>query len=324
MTKSNKIKIKRNPPKPKTPRKKVSSSSTVEGRLEITKGGRGFVIVNGMDQDVLIRPENLKSAIDGDIVKVHIYAVNEKDNPLGEIIDVVQRKRNEFIGFVQMSKGFAFITNPSGKRMPDIYVPAEHFNNAKDGDKVVINVTDWGKDGKKPSGIITQILNDVAESDLVMKELLMDKGFPLEFSKEVLQETAQLPLTISEEEMAKRKDVRNVLTFTIDPADAKDFDDAISFRKLKNGNYEIGVHIADVSHYVTPDTALDKEAYLKATSVYLPDRVNPMLPEEISNILCSLRPHEDKLAFSVIFQINEQAEVKQYWAGRTIIHSDRR
>jgi ribonuclease R len=182
----------------------------------------------------------------------------------------------------------------------------------------------WETGGKRPVGEIVSVLDAENSNDAAMKEILLENGFPLDFPDDALEVAARIPDTISEDEIKKRADVRSILTFTIDPADAKDFDDAISFRHLKNGNYEIGVHIADVSHYVEPDTPLDKFAYQKATSVYLPDRVNPMLPEHISNVLCSLRPKEDKLTFSAIFQITAKAEVKQYWLGKTVIHSDHR
>jgi ribonuclease R len=210
------------------------------------------------------------------------------------------------------------------KPMPDLYIPLSAINNAKDKDRVVARLVKWEKGGKRPVGEVVSVLDAENSNDAAMKEILLENGFPLEFPDDALEVAARIPDTISEDEIKKRADVRSILTFTIDPADAKDFDDAISFRHLKNGNYEIGVHIADVSHYVEPDTALDKFAYQKATSVYLPDRVNPMLPEHISNVLCSLRPKEDKLTFSAIFQITAKAEVKQYWLGKTVIHSDYR
>jgi ribonuclease R len=189
---------------------------------------------------------------------------------------------------------------------------------------VVVRITEWEKDGKRPVGEVVSVLDKENLNDAAMKEILLENGFPIEYPDDALEVAARIPDSISKSDIKNRKDLRNVLTFTIDPVDAKDFDDAISFTKLKNGNYEIGVHIADVSHYVEPDTALDQAAYQKATSVYLPDRVNPMLPEHISNVLCSLRPHEDKLTFSANFEITPKAEVKQYWLGKTIIHSDHR
>ena len=200
----------------------------------------------------------------------------------------------------------------------------KNLNGAKDKDRVVVKFLDWERGGKKPEGEVVAVLKGTNAGDLAMKEILIQNGFPLEFSKEVLTEAQNLNGAIEGRESLKRKDYRDVLTFTIDPADAKDFDDALSIKKLDDHEYEIGVHIADVSHFVTDGSALDKEAYSRATSVYLPDRVDPMLPEKISNELCSLRPNEDKFTFSVIFKINSKGKVKDYWIGKTFIHSDHR
>jgi ribonuclease R len=241
------------------------------------------------------------------------------------VTDVLERKQLDFVGKLQMNKGFAFFVSESDKKIPDIFIPQSAFNGAVDNDRVVVRIKEWEKDSKKrPVGEVVNVLNAEDSNDVAMKEILLENGFPLQFSDEVLEEAARMPDVISQDEILKRRDFRDILTFTIDPVDAKDFDDAISMRVLKNGNYEIGVHIADVSHYVQPETELDKEAYSKATSVYLPDRVNPMLPEHISNVLCSLRPHEDKLTFSAVFQMTPKGQVKQYWLGKTIIHSNHR
>lgn len=320
--------------KSKTSRKKIkgqsknmrrvrSAEDLLKGRLELTRGGRGFVIVEGMDEDILITPEGLKNAMDGDTVLVKL-AQGTDSRPKGKIIEVLQRKRSEFIGKVQMSKGFAFVLGDKEKNIPDIYVAEENLNGAKNGEPVVARILDWGSEGRKPSATIVSVLSSENMADTALKEILISNGFALSFSDDALEIAARLPETITKEDIKLRKDIRSILTFTIDPADAKDFDDAISYRKLKNGNHEIGVHIADVSHYLTTGNALDDEAYQRATSVYLPDRVNPMLPEQISNVLCSLRPDEDKLAFSAIFQINDKAEIKQHWFGKTVIHSNRR
>jgi ribonuclease R len=223
-----------------------------------------------------------------------------------------------------MSKSFAFFIPASEKPIPDFYIAADKLNGALDNERVVVKLLSWDKTEKKPIGEVVSILKSEDENDMAMKEILIETGFPLAFDKEVLAEVKKLLPNISREEISKRKDFRDILTFTIDPVDAKDFDDAISIRNLDNGNYEIGVHIADVSHFVKPGTLLDKIAYERATSVYLPDRVNPMLPEKISNELCSLRPHEDKYTFSAVFQITNRAEIKHSWLGRTIIHSNHR
>ncbi|RYG27368.1 MAG: RNB domain-containing ribonuclease, partial [Chitinophagaceae bacterium] len=210
-------------------------------------------------------------------------------------------------------------------RTPDIYVPERSFNGAKEGDRVVVKVKGWDMDGgKRPIGEVVSILDAENINDIAMKEILLEAGFPIEFPDDVMEEAARIPDAIPEEEIKNRRDFRGILTVTIDPVDAKDFDDALSIKVLKNGNLEIGVHIADVSHYVAPETALDEFAYKKATSVYLPDRVNPMLPEHISNVLCSLRPKEDKLTFSAVFEMTPKGAVKNYWLGRTVIHSNHR
>lgn len=283
----------------------------------------GFVVVPEQETDVLIRPSDFNTALHGDTVKVRIKNGFGR-RMQGEIIEVVERKQTEFIGRLQLGKDFAFLVIDSEKPMPDLYVPLDSINGAKDGDRVVARLVRWEKGDRKPVGEIVSVLDAENTNDVAMKEILLENGFPLEFPDDALEVAARIPEAITEEDVRKRRDVRDILTFTIDPVDAKDFDDAVSVRTIRDGLYEIGVHIADVSHYVEPDNPLDKAAYQKATSVYLPDRVNPMLPEHISNVLCSLRPKEDKLTFSAIFEINSKAEVKNYWLGRTVMHSDRR
>lgn len=305
--------------------KKTHHAKLMKGVLDITRSGMGFVMVEGMETDIMVRPADFNTALHGDIVRVAVKEVSSSGRRIqGEIKEVLQRKRTEFIGHLQMNKGFAFFIAEMDKPMPDIFVPLQKLSNAKDSDRVVVRLTKWESGGKRPEGEVLTVLDPENSNDAAMKEILLDAGFPLEFPDEVMEEAARIPDVIAATEIKKRKDIRDVFTITIDPVDAKDFDDAISFRKLKNGNYEIGIHIADVSHYVEPGTALDKEAYHRATSVYLPDRVNPMLPEHISNVLCSLRPHEDKLTFSAIFQMNSRGDVKQYWLGKTVMHSDHR
>ena len=305
--------------------KKSSQTDIVKGKLDISKSGMGYVIVEGNDKDIIVRPNDFNRAFHGDIVRVQVNKGVSKDKRQeGKIIDVAERKQTEFIGNIQMSKNFAFFIPASEKPIPDFYIAADKLNGAKDNERVVAKLVSWDKSEKKPIGEVVSILKSEDENDMAMKEILIETGFPLAFDKEVLAEVKKLDQHIAREEISKRKDFRDILTFTIDPVDAKDFDDAISIRNLDNGNYEIGVHIADVSHYVQPGTLLDKTAYERATSVYLPDRVNPMLPEKISNELCSLRPHEDKYTFSAVFQITNRAEIKHTWLGRTIIHSNHR
>jgi ribonuclease R len=308
----------------KKTRQKSYTAKTLKGVLDITRSGMGFVIIPDAETDILVRPADFNTALHGDTVRIRIRTEGGGRRLQGVVEEVVQRKRTEFIGRLQMNKGFAFFVAEMDKPMPDIFIPLSNINGAKDNDRVVVRLLQWEKDGKRPVGEVVTVLDEENSNDVAMKEILLEGGFPLQFSEEAMEVAARIPDVISNSEIKRRNDIRQVLTFTIDPVDAKDFDDAISFRKLKNGHYEIGVHIADVSHYVEPDNALDKDAYQRATSVYLPDRVNPMLPEHISNVLCSLRPHEDKLTFSAIFQLTARGEIKQYWLGKTIIHSDHR
>jgi ribonuclease R len=305
--------------------KHTHMQTTVKGTLEITRSGIGYVLIEDKSGDVLVRPGDFNTALNGDTVRVRVVKENlASKRKEGRITEVVERKQNEFIGHIQLSTNFAFFVPATDKPMPDLFIPLDKLKGAKNKDKVVARLVEWGKGDKKPIGEVISVLLAEDENDAAMKEILAEAGFPLSFNNTVMEEALRLPDIISSAEIKKRKDFRDILTFTIDPIDAKDFDDALSIRKLKNGNYEIGVHIADVSHYVEPETALDEEAYKRATSVYLPDRVNPMLPERISNELCSLRPNEDKCTFSAVFQLTTKGEIKQYWLGKTIIHSNHR
>jgi ribonuclease R len=303
---------------------KSHSSGGYKGVLDITRSGMGYVTVANLENDILVRPSDFNTALHGDTVRVQVENEHKKSGRLqGKIIEVVQRKQIEFLGRIEMGSSFAFFVADSNKPMPDIFIPFANLNGAKNNDRAIVRIKEWEKN-KKPMGEVVQVMDAGDTNDMAMKEILMENGFPLFFPENVLEESERIPDTISAAEIALRKDCRDILTVTIDPVDAKDFDDAISFRVLKNGNYEIGVHIADVSHFVEFDTELDKEAYDRATSVYLPDRVSPMLPERISNELCSLRPKEDKLTFSAIFQITPKGDVKQHWLGKTIMHSNHR
>lgn len=301
-----------------------STEKTVKGQLDITRSGIGYVIVDKVPNDILVRPSDFNTALHGDIVRVKIVGGETKSGrQQGVVSEVIQRKQSQFLGRVEVGKSFAFFIADMEKPMPDVYIPIASLNNAQHNDRVIVRITEW-EINKKPVGEVVQILDPADVSDLAMKEILVENGFILFFPDEAVEEAARLPDIIGDPEIGKRKDYRDVLTITIDPFDAKDFDDAISFRVLKNGNYEIGIHIADVSHYIEPDSSLDQSAYDRATSVYLPDRVLPMLPERISNELCSLRPHEDKLTFSAVFQMTPKGDVKHYWLGKTVIHSNHR
>lgn len=304
--------------------KAKAGGKIVVGKLDVSRSGMGFVVVPGQEQDVLIRPEEMHNALNGDEVKVRITYVSGKGRPEGVITEIVKRVQTEFTGRLEVSDKFAFLLPDNERVRTDIFIPLHALNGGRNGERAIAKIVEWPSGSKNPVGEIVEVLSNERENEIAMKSILTEAGFPLRFSDDALEEAARIPDVLDSAEIKKRKDCRDVLTFTIDPVDAKDFDDAISIRPLKGGYYEVGVHIADVSYYVPPDTELDKEAYERATSVYLPDRVLPMLPEHISNVLCSLRPNEDKFTFSAIFQINKEAKIKQYWIGRTVIHSDRR
>ncbi|MEJ7611162.1 MAG: ribonuclease R [Ferruginibacter sp.] len=305
--------------------KKSSQTETLKGRLEISRSGMGFVIVEGREKDIIVKPNDFGKAFHGDTVRVQVLNGQDRGRRTeGKVTAVAERKQTEFIGNVSVTDKAAFFITGGNNPMPDFHIDLNRLNGAKNGERVVARFLKWDKADKKPEGEIISVMQAENEGDMAMKEILINGGFPLAFGAEVIKAAEVLVPKITREELKKRKDCRDILTFTIDPADAKDFDDAVSIRNLDNGNYEIGVHIADVSHFVMPGSILDKAAYERATSVYLPDRVNPMLPEKISNELCSLRPDEDKYTFSVIFQINNRAEIKHRWIGRTVIHSNRR
>ncbi|MDP4286053.1 MAG: ribonuclease R [Bacteroidota bacterium] len=305
----------------KTGKKKTTPG--VKGTLDITRSGMGYVIAEGREKDVLVRPQDFNKAMHGDTVLVKIKESNGRRIE-GVIQEVLERKQTEFIGNIEVHENFAFFKPDSQKPVPDFYISIKNINGAKNNERVVVKFLNWEKGEKKPEGEVVSVLKAKDAGDMAMKEIIIQNGFTLEFPQPVLDELNNLDETIDSVELAKRKDYRDILTFTIDPADAKDFDDALSIKKLGDNDFEIGVHIADVSHFVKPGTALDEEGYTRATSVYLPDRVNPMLPEKISNELCSLRPNEDKFTFSVIFKINSKGKVKEYWVGKTFIHSNHR
>ncbi len=300
-------------------------AAAVTGKIEINAQGVGYVVVPGVDTDIKVKRENVKNAMHGDTVEVVIIRTSKTtQKPEGLVTNIVKRGQSEMIGTVEMNMNFAFVVPDNKSFTKDIFINEKNSKGLKKGDRVVVKITDWNEKKKNPEGEIVSILTGEKINEIAMKEILLQQGFSLEFPKEVMDELADIPLEITASEIANRKDLRKELTITIDPHDAKDFDDAISYKKLDNGLHQIGVHIADVGHYVKPGTALDKEAYARATSVYLPDRVLPMLPEKISNELCSLRPHEDKLTFSVVFDIDDHAVVRQHWIGKTVIHSDKR
>ena len=297
----------------------------VTGRVDMTADGSAYVVTDDeFEEDIFVAPRKLRNALHGDIVKVYVYAKSKGRKKDGEVVEILQRAKMEFTGIVKLSERFAFFVPDDRKMLHDIFIPLDSLNKATDQDKAVARIIDWPEDAKNPIGEIIHVLGKQGENNAEMNAILADYGFPLAFPKEVENQADAIEETILAEEIAKRRDFREVLTFTIDPADAKDFDDAISFKALENGNVEVGIHIADVSHYVQSGSALDKEAFERGTSVYLVDRVIPMLPERLSNGLCSLRPNEDKLCFSAVFELDKEANVVEHWFGMTIIHSDTR
>ena len=303
-------------------RPKIEHGQDFEGKVDMTKGGSAYVILEGEGKDIYIAQKNINRALNGDLVKVVI--VNKgRGRPEGVITEIVERNRTTFIGVVDKKK-HCFVRPDNQQLNVDFYIPEGKDHGANDGDKVVVEMKDWPKFSRNPYAEITEVLGKAGNNDIEMKSLLVENGFFLHFSKETMEEANALSTKISEKEIAKRRDFRKVTTFTIDPLDAKDFDDAISIQALENGHWEIGVHIADVSHYVPEGSAMDKDALKRATSVYLVDRVAPMFPEQLSNIVCSLRPHEEKCCFSAVFEMDKEGMVFNRWFGRTVIFSDKR
>ena len=294
------------------------------GRVDMSKSGVAYITVDGFDKDFVVRPGNTGHALDGDMVEIQKMDRRGGSKPEAKILNVRERKREYFVCQMQVTANHIFAVTTDPNVHVDFYIEKKKSKNAQNGEKVVVRMTEWAKTSRNPMGEVVELLGSNGENDLEMKSILINHGFPISFPNEVIDEVNNLPTKIAESEIEKRRDFREICTFTIDPADAKDFDDALSFQKLENGNYEVGVHIADVSHYVKEDSAMDKEAFKRATSVYLVDRVNPMFPELLSNIICSLRPKEEKLCFSAVFELDENANVKKEWFGRTVIFSQKR
>lgn len=279
----------------------------------------------GPDQpDILVKTRDLGSALDGDTVRVAIYPTRRGEHPEGRVVEIVKRNRNRFVGRLELSPHFAFVKPDFRKIHVDFFIYPENINGAKSGDKVIVEVTAWAEGDKSPEAKVVEILGKAGENEAEIHSIMAEFGLPFRFPESILAEASAIQAGITREEISKRRDFRNITTFTIDPEDAKDFDDALSFRKLDNGNVEVGVHIADVTHYVNPGSHLEEEAFDRSTSVYLVDRTIPMLPERLSNELCSLRPGEDKLTFSAVFELDLKARVVNEWFGRTVIHSNRR
>ncbi|SDW09112.1 RNAse R [Lutibacter oricola] len=294
------------------------------GTIDATSNGNAYFICEELENDVYIPSRNLNKALDNDTVKIYLYQRKNSKKEEGDVVEIIQRAKTEFVGVLQLNKNFGFVVPDDQKMYADIFIPQNKLRDAEHGMKVLAKMTDWPANSKNPFGKIKEVLGKPGDHNTEIHSILLEYGLPYKFPEKVEADAATIPLEISEEEIAKRRDMRKDLTFTIDPKDAKDFDDALSFEVLENGNYEIGIHIADVSHYLQEDTVLDAEAYDRATSVYLVDRVVPMLPEVLSNGVCSLRPNEEKLTFSAVFEIDEKAHIINQWFGRTVTYSDKR
>ncbi len=303
---------------------KAVSQDYYEGKIDMTSRKTAYFICEDFEDDVFIPTNNLNHALDKDKVKVYVYNRRRGKKPEGEVIEIIERAKSEFVGVIDIQKNFAFVTTANAKMYTDIFIPKDKIGDAQQGDVVIAKIEDWPKKADSPFGAIIKVLGKPGEHDTEIHAILAEYGLPYDFPIEVEVYAQKIDTSIQESEIKKRRDMRDTLTFTIDPKDAKDFDDALSFKKLDNGNYEIGIHIADVSYYLEEGTILDDEAYNRATSVYLVDRVVPMLPEVLSNFACSLRPNEEKYTFSAIFEINEKAQVMNQWFGRTVIFSDQR
>ncbi len=299
-------------------------TSYITGTVDMKQTGKAYIIIDKESEDVFVASNNTNHAMHGDKVKVFLFPRRKGRKPEGQVIEIIERSRKQFVGIVQVSKKFAFLVPDSNNVTVDIFIPLDGLNGAKNGEKAIARITDWPERASNPFGEIIQVLGVPGDNNVEMQSILAELNFPLSFPSNVEKEADNIPEAIPEKEISKRRDFRSTVTFTIDPEDAKDFDDALSIKKLQNGNWEVGVHIADVSYYVQPNSLIDKEAYERGTSIYLVDRVIPMLPERLSNGVCSLRADEDKLCYSAVFEMDEQAHIKNEWFGKTIIRSDKR
>ena len=301
-----------------------TSKDYYEGKIDMTGRKTAYFVCTDFEEDVFIPTNNLNHALDGDTVKVYVYNRRKGKKAEGEVIEVIERKKTDFVGVIDIQKNFAFVSTANPKMYTDIFISKDKLGDAENGDVVLVHIEDWPARADSPFGKVIKVLGKPGQHDTEIHAILAEYGLPAEFPVEVEAYAQKIDTTIQENEIKNRRDMRDVLTFTIDPKDAKDFDDALSFQVLENGNFEIGIHIADVSFYLKEGTILDDEAYQRATSVYLVDRVVPMLPEVLSNFACSLRPNEEKYTFSAVFEISNDAQVVNQWFGRTVIHSNQR
>ncbi len=309
---------------PKSIDDELAPKNYVEGTIDMKQGGKAYVIPNEEGrEDIQIAPNNTHHALHGDTVRVLMFPQRKMHKPEGQVVEILKRAKTRFVGVLQKQERFAFMVSDSRTMQVDIFIHADDLGGAEDGEKVLVEMTDWPERMNNPVGKVVKRLGRPGDNNVEMQSILAEYDFPLEFPKEVEDEAKKIRKP-TKKEIAGRRDFRDVLTFTIDPADAKDFDDALSFRRLENGHVEVGVHIADVSHYVKPGSAIDREAYERGTSVYLVDRTIPMLPEKLCNEVCSLRQDEEKLCFSVVMEMDAKANVVNSWMGKTAICSNRR
>lgn len=308
------------------PGKFVAANPTIDmvGRVDLLSSGNAYVVVEGQPHDIFINANHVNGALHQDTVRVNVYKRGSERRPEGEILEVVERGKTEYVGVIRFDGKYASLTPDHNKMPMDIRIPLPGLNGAQDGEKALVKITKWPEGNKLPEGEVVRVFGMPGNNDAEIHAILAEFGLPIEFPAEVEAEAEKIPFDLPEAEIKRRRDFRNITTITIDPYDAKDFDDALSIQKLPNGNWEIGIHIADVSHYMTEKTQLEKEAVKRATSVYLVDRVVPMLPEKLSNGVCSLRPQEEKFCFSAVFELDDEANVLSQWFGRTVIFSDRR
>lgn len=300
------------------------SQNYYTGSVDMAGRGQGYIIVEDLEEDIYVKSKNLNKSLHGDIVEVYVFKRRKGGKTEGEVTRIIKRNKTEFVGTIDITDRFAFVNVSDHKMVTDIFISKNNLNGAQQGEMVLVSLDDWPQNADSPFGTVLKRLGIPGEHHTEIHAILAQYGLPYEFDKNIENFANKIDTSIQDSEIKKRRDMRKDLTFTIDPKDAKDFDDALSFSTLENGNYEIGVHIADVSHYLKEGTILDQEAYQRATSVYLVDRVVPMLPEILSNGACSLRPNEEKYTFSVVFEINNKAEVIKQWLGRTVTYSDAR
>ena len=296
----------------------------IKGTVDFVNPRFAFIVSDETEEDTWVDADKLKFALHGDTVKARLYPNSKGKRLEGEVLEVLERKTSEFVGKIEIKEKYAFVVADNRRMHMDIFVPQKHINGAQNGDKVIVDIMEWHDEKSSPVAKVKEVLGAPGVNETEMHAIMAEFGLARHFPAGVLKDADKIRGKITKAEIKKRRDFREITTFTIDPDTAKDFDDALSIQKLANGNWEIGIHIADVTHYVKPDSVVEKEGAERATSVYLVDRVVPMLPEKLSNELCSLRPHEDKLTFSAVFELDANANVHSEWFGRTIIHSDRR